>query len=189
MRRSVRTNSPDQEAEKGDPWFCPDVCRRRPARRRFSESRRAGLSQGSIYHWYRMPALPLAPNRFSPKRTSALTKPEVRPEKMLSMPPISLGYARQRRQTTSFSGAAPDPGLQELGGGCGKFAQRSTGSPAVAPVFPCGRVRCGVKSCPDGREVRLPLSPRNRTQVGHRLRSVWCQIRTHGLRSASTGSG
>ena len=36
-----------------------------------------------------------------------------------------------------------------------------------------------VKSCPDGPEVRLPLYPRKRTQVGHRAMSEKCQQETH----------
>jgi len=32
---------------------------------------------------------------------------------------------------------------------------------------------------PDGPEIRLPLFPRKRTQVGHRAMSVSCQQRTH----------
>src|SRR5258705_2927269 len=36
-----------------------------------------------------------------------------------------------------------------------------------------------VRSCPDGPEVRLPLYPRKRTQVGHRAMSEECQQRTH----------
>jgi hypothetical protein len=31
---------------------------------------------------------------------------------------------------------------------------------------------------PDGPEIRLPLFPRKRTQVGHRAMSVWGQQRT-----------
>src|SRR5258708_17885178 len=31
-----------------------------------------------------------------------------------------------------------------------------------------------VKSCPDGPEVRLPLYPRKRTQLGHRAMSETC---------------
>src|SRR5258705_553878 len=35
-----------------------------------------------------------------------------------------------------------------------------------------------VKNRPDGPEIRLPLYPRKRTQVGHRVRSEMCQQRT-----------
>jgi hypothetical protein len=35
----------------------------------------------------------------------------------------------------------------------------------------------GVKSSPDGPEVRLPLRPRKRTQLIHRATSVQCQKR------------
>src|ERR1700688_1851112 len=36
-----------------------------------------------------------------------------------------------------------------------------------------------VKSCPDGSEVRLPLCPRKRTQLGHRAMSEKRHERTH----------
>src|SRR5258706_6003222 len=42
-----------------------------------------------------------------------------------------------------------------------------------------GRVSFGVKSCPDGPEVRLRLYPRKRTQLGHRAMSALCQELTH----------
>src|SRR5258705_11698118 len=41
------------------------------------------------------------------------------------------------------------------------------------------RVLLWVKSCPDGPEVRLPLYPRKRTQLGHRAMSDKCHERTH----------
>jgi len=37
-----------------------------------------------------------------------------------------------------------------------------------------------VKSCPDGPEVQLPLCPRKRTQLGHRVRSEKCHKATYG---------
>src|SRR5258705_8558743 len=36
-------------------------------------------------------------------------------------------------------------------------------------------------SCPDGPEVRLPLYPRKRTQVGHQAMSEKCQQETHAM--------
>ena len=40
-----------------------------------------------------------------------------------------------------------------------------------------GRCPNRVKNGPDGPEIRLPLFPRKRTQVGHRAVSVSCQYR------------
>src|SRR6266404_8660934 len=46
-------------------------------------------------------------------------------------------------------------------------------------MFEGPRLPFWVKSCPDSPEVKLPLYPRNRTQLGHRAMSERCQQETH----------
>src|SRR3981189_1838751 len=57
------------------------------------------------------------------------------------------------------------------------------GPPDVATKTKASTPAChsGVKSCPDGPEVQLPLYPRKRSQVGHRAMSEKCQEETHAL--------
>ena len=43
-----------------------------------------------------------------------------------------------------------------------------------------------VKTGPDGPEIRLPLFPQKRTQVGHRAMSGSCQFQTFGGSCGST---
>src|SRR5258705_13862053 len=66
---------------------------------------------------------------------------------------------------------------------CGPSRRRARTASAVFKIFVLHPKKTfatiSVKRRPDGPEVRLPLYPRKRTQLGHRAMSEKCQEETH----------
>jgi len=99
------------------------------------------------------------------------------------LPPNRIRCCRRHscRQSSADSNRSRYSGHQNRKGRRGKWG---TAAMRAAQIMGCSCLRWVING-PDSPEVRLPLFPRKRTQVGHLAMSVSCQHATSQAESAS----